>query len=1190
MKYRLFGLPLVLLTFSVLASATDPSLVIDPQGSTRIIKQLIFTKGGSQLVSMGDDKIVRIWDVKAGRTIRTIRDQISACVTCRVSSMALSPDEKFLAIGGEFPGSDLETRFAIYIYNFESGQRLMLLRGHRARVTALAFSPSGAQLASGSFITVDGQRTDAGGGVRIWKQRGQGWEAARSLDEHDNPVSMVSFSPDENQLVSSSHDPKVVIWNTKTGARDAVIKKHSDYANGAVFTPDGRFVITAGADRKIFVWDLQGVFVREFPVQPDAVIRINVSTNKDSNRLLVGLANGETRILSIADGSLIALFKGGDDQVSAAAFSRDENNVASSGGFNGEVWVWRPDDPKAAQLLAGKGQTIWKVGFAKDGNSIAFGTTHTGDAPNGYGQLQHVIHLKSPIQRLVNPLERGGYHISLGGKISRPQDYDSEIVTTKREGNSTYELKTRFGERAPRAGGGTDPVRLYELQVFKDNQKVKQIRRDSTSGRTHRAFSFTSDGRYIVSAGEDGYLALHDTAEPQNPIRRFQGHSSDIWSVAVSPDGRFIVSGSSDQTIKLWDIKREQCLLSFFITSDAEWVAWTPEGYYTSSIRGDRYIGWQVEEVALQQPTFLLADAFEKIFHRPEVVSQYLQVPDIQSAVSQTQLQSMAQQIALVGSGQQTTVMDRSFVFTAQDVKNSLPPKIEIIAPKDQETFTNRLVAVKILVTSNNLPITDVTVSLNGFVKGTFPGGEGSKKVEIEATIGLTSHENKLAVVASHAKASSDPETRTFFFKAPVPAKAPGQVKPVEQLRRFARSNTSLSKHHVARTRSQETFVHGPKRLLAANMIAAAPDDLPTFRIISPADIAALITTANEDFPIEVQIEAVPENTKVRATVNGVERAGFTVGAGKPYRVKVILDEGDNVIELMTRTAGVDSAPQVLRVKYDASGSDKPNLIFLGVGISEYSKLTPPLEYGHKDAEDMKKLFENLRNSPLFNEVTTEVITNGDATHTKVVSAVRRLNLAAKKKNDVRVVLISGHGGTYGTQVPLYYLFAKDQSLEGDPELEGSTNWHTILTRLFESGVDYGQGYLVLLVDTCRAGSASPTSSLDFKRTNGFVFFGSSDESKPSIERDGNGVFTRAVLEGLGGQADGSDPDANVSHQELNEFLSRRLKELNPDQKLQHAATTSIDRFELSFTQGSTPITQTQKPASDKVSRRNARP
>jgi len=38
-----------------------------------------------------------------------------------------------------------------------------------------------------------------------------------------------------------------------------------------------------------------------------------------------------------------------------------------------------------------------------------------------------------------------------------------------------------------------------------------------------------------------------------NPKCTLTGHSSQVTSVAYSPDGKHIVSGSCDDTVKIWD-------------------------------------------------------------------------------------------------------------------------------------------------------------------------------------------------------------------------------------------------------------------------------------------------------------------------------------------------------------------------------------------------------------------------------------------------------------------------------------------------------------------------------------------------------------------------------------------------------------------------------------------------------------
>ena len=65
-----------------------------------MINSLAFTPDGKFIVSASDDKVIRIWDWRAGKTVRTIRGQSGPGDEGKIYAMALSPDGRWLAVGG----------------------------------------------------------------------------------------------------------------------------------------------------------------------------------------------------------------------------------------------------------------------------------------------------------------------------------------------------------------------------------------------------------------------------------------------------------------------------------------------------------------------------------------------------------------------------------------------------------------------------------------------------------------------------------------------------------------------------------------------------------------------------------------------------------------------------------------------------------------------------------------------------------------------------------------------------------------------------------------------------------------------------------------------------------------------------------------------------------------------------------
>src|SRR5215471_12422995 len=153
-----------------------------------MIRSMMFTRDGKYLVSAGDDKAVRVWDVSTGRIVRVLRGQIGEGNEGKIYAAALSPDNRYLAVGGWLANDNNSIR----IHDFQSGQVFTLLKGHEDVIYGLAFSPDGRHLASGSYDKT----------VRIWDVETKTSMPLKPL--FGGPIFGVAFSPDGKLLVAAS--------------------------------------------------------------------------------------------------------------------------------------------------------------------------------------------------------------------------------------------------------------------------------------------------------------------------------------------------------------------------------------------------------------------------------------------------------------------------------------------------------------------------------------------------------------------------------------------------------------------------------------------------------------------------------------------------------------------------------------------------------------------------------------------------------------------------------------------------------------------------------------------------------------------------------------------------------------------------------------------------------------------------
>jgi WD40 repeat protein len=123
--------------------------------------------------------------------------------------------------------------------------RWRLLGKHSAAVYALAASPDGRILASGS-----GDHT-----IKLW-DTDAGTELA-TLAGHAERVLALAFTPDGATLASASLDGVIKLWDLAGRSERAAFDWEIGTVRSVAFAPDGMTAAAGGFDNSVLVWDLE---------------------------------------------------------------------------------------------------------------------------------------------------------------------------------------------------------------------------------------------------------------------------------------------------------------------------------------------------------------------------------------------------------------------------------------------------------------------------------------------------------------------------------------------------------------------------------------------------------------------------------------------------------------------------------------------------------------------------------------------------------------------------------------------------------------------------------------------------------------------------------------------------------------------------------------------------------------------
>ena len=185
-----------------------------------------------------------------------------------------------------------------------------ILHGHQSTVRALAFSPDGQTLASGSADMT----------VRVWDLQTL---QPKFTIQQEMQVWAVTFSPDGQMLATGGRFGKVDLWNPNTGELITSLEGKSSQIEGMGFSSDGRTLVVATGlnpptGEALHLWDLQTQQRIETLSVKDFIIR-KVAISPDGEMIAAGAYTIEGN--AFGEGPGVVLWK--REVLSAAKIPRD---------------------------------------------------------------------------------------------------------------------------------------------------------------------------------------------------------------------------------------------------------------------------------------------------------------------------------------------------------------------------------------------------------------------------------------------------------------------------------------------------------------------------------------------------------------------------------------------------------------------------------------------------------------------------------------------------------------------------------------------------------------------------------------------------------------------------------------------------------------------------------------------------
>ncbi len=569
-------------------------------GHASEITGLAASADGKWIATSGTDNVVKIWDKKKHKLVRT------HVLNGHSFDVCFSDDSKFVAMAD---GSE-----QIAIRETATGKLHKLIKLSRAGTGRIDMSPDGnAVLATfwpgdipqkANMVTKSNVADNGGYDVGVYSV--QSGEPISSFEAHRSDIKSAKFLDNET-IATCSLDQTIRVWKREKDDFELVrtFAGCSAGVTDAELSPDGKMLVGSSLDHSIRIWDFDsGLLVATRVEHDNAVWSIDISPEGD--RIVSASADKDVIVWSIS-GEPILKIQGHFGWVDEAIFSADGTEVISaSDDHTARIWdAGGGSNVRTVNLSDSLSDIVWTGDYSSDGKlivtasedgNVAFVDPHTGKIVGK--RLKHdcavlVARFFGDDSRVLCSAADGNLYLwnVAARKLEKTIHAHKGIVWGLKFSPDGKQFATASEDRM---------VKIWDTSTFSIVKELDEHRMEVGS------IEFSPDGKFLATAGDDLRILLWDRKD-YRLVHTFSGHRNPVWRAIFSPDSRLLASSSYDGEIRLWDLETRTLLHRF--TNNTDQVAgltFTPDGSRLVSASDDESI--RVYDLESKTEIFVLRD------------------------------------------------------------------------------------------------------------------------------------------------------------------------------------------------------------------------------------------------------------------------------------------------------------------------------------------------------------------------------------------------------------------------------------------------------------------------------------------------------------------------------------------------------------------------------------------------------